>query len=304
VSVIVPTHNRPAELAECVVALAALDYPEDRFEVIVVDDGSDPPIRPRETPARPGLRIRWLCQVNAGPSAARNAGARAAIGEILAFTDDDCAPAAGWLAALAAAVERQPETLHGGRVENGLRANPFSVASQVITDVVVPSLLERGSALRFFTSNNLGMAAVHFRALGGFDESFRTAEDREFCHRWVMSGRPMATAPSAVIEHRHRLTLKSFWRQHVGYGRGAFRYHRKRARDLGASMRVDPAMCLRTFRRPFEVLPAAQAIRVALLLVVEARERGAALYNGTSTGVAGVYLFTRPAVVVSSPARR
>jgi GT2 family glycosyltransferase len=268
VSVIVPTHNRPNEIAACVAALAALDYPDDRFEVIVVDDGSDPPVRPREAPGRPGLRIRWLRQANAGPSAARNLGARAATGAILVFTDDDCVPATGWLAALAAAVERHPEALHGGLVENGLRANPCSIASQVITDVVVPSLVERGSTLRFYTSNNIGMAAARFRDLGGFDESFRTAEDREFCHRWVMSGRPMATASSAVVEHRHRLTLKSFWRQHFGYGRGAYRYYRKRAHDGFATMRPDLAMYGRTFRRPFEVLPAAQALRVALLLVV------------------------------------
>jgi glycosyltransferase involved in cell wall biosynthesis len=44
-SVVVPTRNGPGQLAECLASLAAQDYPADRFEVVVVDDGSDPPIR-------------------------------------------------------------------------------------------------------------------------------------------------------------------------------------------------------------------------------------------------------------------
>ena len=113
-SVIVPTWNRPVELATCLRALVSLDYPADRYEVVVVDDGSDPPVEPPRDLARPGLRVRVLAQPNRGPSAARNEGARAAEGEMLAFTDDDCAPDPGWLRSLAAAAATAPRSLLGG----------------------------------------------------------------------------------------------------------------------------------------------------------------------------------------------
>ncbi|MEO8485100.1 MAG: glycosyltransferase [Betaproteobacteria bacterium] len=268
ISVVVPTWNRPRELAACLAALAALDYPVDRYEIIVVDDGSAPPVAPIALPGRTGLRVTWLRQSNRGPSAARNLGAAHATGAILAFTDDDCAASRGWLRALAAAVSAAPNALHGGTVVNGLPGNVYAVASQTITDVIVPSLFAAGSPLRFVTSNNLALGAEAFDSVGGFDECFRAAEDREFCHRWAAAGRPIALAPSAVVHHRHDLTLGAFWRQHVVYGRGAYWFHRHR-RALGhGRLRPDLALCVKAFRRPFATRPVGPALRIAALLVV------------------------------------
>ena len=99
-SVIVPTYKRRAALERCLAALDAQTLARDRFEVIVVDDGSPAP--PRETVARvaTSLNVRLIEQANAGPASARNAGARAARGEYVVFTDDDCCPAPEWLAAI------------------------------------------------------------------------------------------------------------------------------------------------------------------------------------------------------------
>ena len=79
-----------------------------------------------------------------------------------------------------------------------------------------------------FASNNLAVPAELFRARGGFDARFLRAagEDREFCHRWASSGGRFAYAPEAVVRHEHHLGLRSFWRQHFTYGRGALRFHR------------------------------------------------------------------------------
>lgn len=268
ISVVVPTLDRPRELATCIAALASLDYPVDRYEVIVVDDGSDPPATPISAHGRHGLRMTWLRQPNRGPAAARNLGARRARGAILAFTDDDCVPARDWLREVAASVAKAPGALHGGTVVNGLADNSWAVASQTVTDVVVPALIAAGSSLRFVTSNNLAVGAEPFRAIGGFDETFRAAEDRELCHRWVAAGRPLVLAPDAVVQHRHDLRLASYWRQHFGYGRGAFAFHRQRVMQGCAPYRPDLALLARTFRHPFATLPLGQALRVAALLVV------------------------------------
>lgn len=267
-SVIVPTFNRPVELAACLRALASFDYPVERYEIVVVDDGSDPPVGLPGNLPRPGLRVRVLAQPNRGPSAARNAGARAAMGDMLAFTDDDCAPEAGWLRAMAEAAACSPRALLGGRVVNGLAGNRCSVASQAIVDANVSHLFASGNALRFLTSNNLALSAEGFRAMGGFDERFRTAEDREFCYRWIAAARPVARVPDAVVEHRHDLTLATFWRQHFGYGRGAFRFHAKRAPSEPPLRLANVVMHARAFRRAFDAMPLREVLRVVPLLAV------------------------------------
>ena len=89
VSIVIPTYGRPDQLAACLDSLEALDYPRDRFEVIVVDDGSPQPLPPYGG----ALRVTLVRQAHAGPAAARNTGAAASRGRWLAFTDDDCRPA-------------------------------------------------------------------------------------------------------------------------------------------------------------------------------------------------------------------
>lgn len=216
VSVVVPTRNRPAQLAACVAALEALDYPSDRYEVIVVDDTA-----------------------GEGPAAARNRGTARARGRLLAFTDDDCRPSPGWLRALVGAWSASPKAALGGRTTNGLPANSFAAASQTIVDLVYEHSNANGSGARFFASNNLAVPADAYAALGGFDEGFAAAEDRDFCARWLESGRHLVYAPDAVVVHAPHLTLARFWRQHFAYGRGAYRYHRARPRPLVRSVAAE-----------------------------------------------------------------
>src|SRR5688572_17617375 len=101
-SIIIPTRNRSGHLAACLKSLARLDYPCDRFEVIVVDDGSETPVDGVVAAIRERIDVSLATQAHAGPATARNRGAAGAKGEFLAFTDDDCAPASDWLQRLAA----------------------------------------------------------------------------------------------------------------------------------------------------------------------------------------------------------
>ena len=72
-SVVIPTYNRPQQLKRCLAALAALDYPHDRFEVIVVDDASPTPLNRLVEAVQDRIRARFVRQErNAGPAAARN----------------------------------------------------------------------------------------------------------------------------------------------------------------------------------------------------------------------------------------
>ena len=235
-SVVVPTRDRPGPLDTCLGALAAQSLPRDRFEVIVVDDGSRAPVAPRLDAWRARLNIQVARTPGAGPAAARNAGVAIAAGRYLAFTDDDCVPDPGWLTALLAGLQGQRGALVGGRTFNLLAGSPAPEASQLISDVVQDFYNANRELPRFFTSNNLAVEAGPLRAIGGFDESFRTAEDRDLCDRWLASGRPIGFVPDAVVGHAHRMNVAGFIRQHVSYGRGAYQFSRAhQSRSPGTS---------------------------------------------------------------------
>lgn len=235
ISVIIPTFNRGEELQCCLAALAAQTLGRERFEVLVVDDGSQPPAQP----APNGLRLEILRQSNRGPAAARNLGSSRARAEILAFTDDDCRPRAGWLEALVEAAGRHPGALLGGATRNGLDDNPYAEASQLIQDQVYRWYNCGADGARFFASNNLAAPRRAFLDLGGFHPEFRTAEDRDLCDRWRAAGGRLLYVPEAEVIHARRLTLGSFVRQHFAYGRGARRYQLAHRERTGRSS-IDP----------------------------------------------------------------
>lgn len=224
-SVVITTHNRPTQLGACLAALARSAYPREAFEVVVVDDGGREPLDGIIAAFREKLTISFATQANAGPASGRNHGARLARHPYLAFTDDDCEPEPDWLPALARRCNRSTEALVGGRTMNGLRDNSYSCASQFIIDMVYAFYNADPENARFFAANNLAVRADLFRDCGGFDERFRVSEDRELCDRWRFRGWHLAYEPGAIVIHRHALTIRSFWRQHLQYGRGAAQFH-------------------------------------------------------------------------------
>jgi glycosyltransferase involved in cell wall biosynthesis len=250
-TVVVPTHERPGALAACLESLAALDYPGDRFEVVVVDDGGRTPLEPVLDAFRDRLDLQLVRQARAGPAAARNAGAEHARGDLLLFTDDDCRPRADWLRRLAERVAASPEEAFGGRTVNALPDNVYSAAAQLVIDVGYRQNNTGAPDRRWFTTNNLAVPAAGFRALGGFDPSYRTAEDRDFCSRWVQSGLRMSYEPRAVVEHANPLTLGSFVTLFFSYGRGAFRYHREQRR-AGRPVPFEPSFYIALASAPLE----------------------------------------------------
>lgn len=254
VSVVIPTRNRPEAIARCLASLARVDYPRGRYEVIVVDDGSDRPLDEIVVPHRRHLSLRLLRRPNGGPGAARNTGVAAARGELIAFTDDDCIVHRRWLREIARALVRHPDALVGGPVVNLLRHNPFAEASQQLVSFLYGHFNTRPMHARFFTGNNISVRRDRLLAAGGFDERFSrgAAEDRELCDRWYRSGAPSLACRRALIGHRHSLTARRFVRQHWNYGRGAWVYRRKVAACARDKVRVEPPrFYLDLMRYPF-----------------------------------------------------
>jgi len=228
----VPTFARPAQLRRCLDGIACLEADTFSFEVVVVDDGGPEPLDSLIASYADRVDIRLIRQSRGGPAAARNAGAGVARGAFLAFIDDDCTPAPDWCSAFVHELERDDRRLLGGRVENALIENPYSMASQHISQFVYEYNRTAGAREPFFTTNNIALAADLFRALGGFATSIpsATAEDKEFCDRWVAHGLALTHVPSAVVHHAHDLTFARFLRQHFNYGRGILKFRLIRRR--------------------------------------------------------------------------
>ncbi len=187
-SIVVPTYARPASLRRLLEGLTHLHYGRERYEVIVVDDGSPAPVEAEVEDFRSRLDLTVLRQENAGPGAARNLGAERAKGAYVAFIDDDCVPECGWLRGMAAAFERVDGAVCGGRTVNMLARNPYSTATQLLLDYLNRHYNPAETLGAFFTTNNLAVPREAFRETGGFDSRLRFAEDRDFCYRWALQG--------------------------------------------------------------------------------------------------------------------
>jgi len=171
-SVIAPTRSRPAAIVECLDALAEQSLPSSEWEVVVVDDASDPALNLDIDRWRQWLRIRVVRQEPRGPAAARHRGAAEAAGQILAFTDDDCAPSPRWLETLVDALARSPEALVGGTTINGLVHDDCAEASQLILELAYEHFNRGDGQAMFFASNNIACRADAYQASGGFDPAY------------------------------------------------------------------------------------------------------------------------------------
>ena len=261
-SVIIATFSRPTQLQIALKAISLLEYSRSQFEVIVVDDGSPAPLDAVVAPFAERFPVLLMRQPNAGCGPARNAGACLARGRYVAFTDDDCTHNPDWLTRLESYFEQYPDAMVGGLPVNTLRSNPYSAATQLLIDYLLLTANRERTAAEFL--NNMAMPREEFTGMGGFDAEFSmSAEDRDLCDRWVQSGKRIVFAPEIVIPHAHPLAWRSYWRQHFGYGRGAF--HRRR-KGIG---RVQPAaFYARLVLFPFMRERWAPAVRSSFLLAI------------------------------------
>ena len=276
ISIVIPSRDRLGQLKRCLASIAELEAPCGGFEVVVVDDGSREPYREFLDGFFKAIHLRLLRRDGQGPGLARNAGVATAQGRFVALTDDDCAPAPDWLARLGAALRAAPDDLVGGRTVNALPENVFAEASQLLIHYLY-DYFGAGHVNRFFTSCNMALRRDLYLEVGGFLPRFRLAggEDRDFCDRWMTSGRHLSYVRDAVVHHAHHLTFRGFLRQHFTYGRGAWHFHRARAERGVGRVPIEPlrffaGMVARPFSEPGPRRPLATSALIGTSVVMNA----------------------------------
>jgi len=219
VSIIIPVFDDEAGVSRCLAALGVQTYPLSCLEVILVDNGSTPALSVAN-------HLPYTVQITRhekpGSYSARNAGARIATGEILAFTDADCVPQRGWVEqGVHALQEGHHHHLVGGEVVIA----PPSVRSGVGLYQYAAGFRQKENIenKEFSVTANLFCTKGQFQHIGPFDERLLSGGDREWSWRAKKLGLPMVYAPGAIVYTEPRTSLGAAIRQTRRVAAG--RYH-------------------------------------------------------------------------------
>lgn len=287
VSIVVPVYNRAGEIGDCLEALLAQNYPSQRLEVIVVDDGSADGTA--EVVSRYPFKLIKQPQ-NQGQSAARNAGVLAARGEIVAFIDSDCIADPDWLGELVPYFQDPRVALVGGYVDSFFRESLLDRYEEVQSPLNLGREVAFGTsaASDFYvpTCNVLIRKNVYLQ-VGGLDEGLRLGEDVDLCWRLKETGCRLLYVPQGKVRHKHRNRLWEILCRRFDYGTSEgflFSRHaqvKKRFPWKPAAFTFMVLCCLGILTRSVLVLPAA-----ALLAGSEAWRRRRELKRKTGASLA------------------
>ena len=246
VSVVIPARDAARTLPRTLLALAALTPAAD--EIVLVDNGSrDDTRRLFEAFAASRRNVVVLHEPRPGASVARNTGARAATGDVVAFTDADCCPRTDWLAGLTAPLADATLGAVAGRLTSTPPTGVVETFSSLFT-LQAPAVASRHTrwtpwAGGFPTANLAVRRELLLHRLGGFDESVAIyGEDYDLCARLYATGAAIAYAPDAVVEHQHRVALRPMLRQAFGFGRSHAWLMRRHVRGLWLDLPRGPVV--------------------------------------------------------------
>jgi glucosyl-dolichyl phosphate glucuronosyltransferase len=250
-SVVIATKNREALLADTLAALSAQEWPRNRFEILVADNGSTDNTKAVVTRAatRPGApHIAYRFVATPGKSHAVNALFDHAAGALLALTDDDVCPEPHWLSALASAFQDTGADFVAGRILPRWEAEPPPWLSAPLYGVLaVPDNGERRLTIGVDgdimpVGANMAIRAGVVRRIGGLRSdlgklsgTLRTGEDHEFFLRMVGAGFRGVYEPQALVRHfvpRERLERSYFRRWLYQNGRDVSRLQAAHSRGV------------------------------------------------------------------------
>lgn len=234
-SVIVTTHNRIESLQELCHSLGRAYFSGSRFELVVtVDGGSDGSTEFLASLTRM-LPVRVLTQPRSGPAAGRNRAIAVASGDVLLFLDDDVIPQPGLIEQHLAVHETNPDAVVIGPMlpppDNSLPAWLRWEASTLRKQYDAMLRGEYAPTPRQFYTANASVRRSHALAVGGFDESFKRAEDVEFAYRLADRGLRFHFLSEAAVVHEPVRSWDGWLDVAREYGRYAVIFQRDHGRD-------------------------------------------------------------------------
>jgi GT2 family glycosyltransferase len=226
ISVIVPHYEDLAGLALCLDDLERQTVARDAFEIVVADNASPSGAEAIEQVIGGRARLAVVSEKGAGP--ARNGGVAASRGAILAFTDSDCRPRPGWLAAGVAALDESD--LVGGAMEV-LVDDPARMTAPEAFEYVFAFNNQRYVTRKGFTvTANLFCSRALFETVGGFRVGL--SEDVEWCQRATAAGFRLGYAPEALVGHPARRTWPELRKKWARTNKEAYLLYGSRAGGL------------------------------------------------------------------------
>lgn len=256
-SIIIPSFNRADEIKELLRSVDKLQFPTERFEVIIADDGSTDNTFEivKEAQAKFHYTLHYFSQKNQGPGAARNFGMSKAKGDFFIFIDSDVTVPPMWLAHIDAALHKEQADAFGGPDTYRkdfpplLKAINYSMTSFITTGGMRG---KKGKKLaRFYPrSFNMGLSRALWQKIGGFS-SLRHGQDIEFSHRILGSGAKVIFVADAPVFHKRRTNLRRFFRQVFNWGVARINLYK-----------IDNKML-----EPVHALPAIATLTVIILLL-------------------------------------
>jgi GT2 family glycosyltransferase len=221
VSVVVPAYNRAGFLPQCLGALFAQTYPRERYEILLVDDGSTDGTAEtaRALAAAWGGALRVIQKPNGGPASARNAGIQASQAEVVAFIDSDCVADPDWLEGVVGALAAGDAAGAGGPIAN---LAPQGWVPRFLDASAFYRHRVRGGRVDYLLTGNAAFRRVALVAICGFVECAGAwGEDADLSFRLRRAGYLLVVSPrGSVTHHGSPATVSDLARELFRYGYG------------------------------------------------------------------------------------